>query len=139
MEKFEKQYLGLTSTDSHSETKVPSKWSTASQRYDLSLGDPDSGNEGDKSLGESENQNDLEVVRSLSPSSRRWLRPRLPTFAPGVGVMNTDFGNTSAVLSSFVVTIFVLGYAVGPLVLSPPCEIYSRPVLAAANFFFVFW
>ncbi|KAH0605650.1 uncharacterized protein H6S33_004872 [Morchella sextelata] len=61
-------------------------------------------------------------------------------FAPGVGFMNKEFGNTSTILSSFVVSVFVLGYAVGPLLLSPLSEIYGRgPVLNYANAFFVVW
>ncbi|RPA93466.1 synaptic vesicle transporter [Choiromyces venosus 120613-1] len=61
-------------------------------------------------------------------------------FAPGVGFMNEEFGNHSITLSSFVVSIFILGFALGPLVLSPLSEIYGRaPVLDAANFWFVVW
>jgi MFS family permease len=55
-------------------------------------------------------------------------------FAPGVSIMDKDFHNTSTMLSSFVVSAFVLGWAVGPLVLSPLSEIYGRRrVLDAPN------
>jgi multidrug resistance protein len=61
-------------------------------------------------------------------------------FASGVSFMDKDFHNTSTILSSFSVSIFVLGYAVGPLFLSPISEIYGRRVvLTSANCFFVAW
>jgi multidrug resistance protein len=61
-------------------------------------------------------------------------------FAPGVPIMNRDFHNDSTELSSFVVSVFVLGWAVGPLFLSPLSEIYGRRrVLDAANACFVVW
>ncbi|OBT45420.1 hypothetical protein VE00_04573 [Pseudogymnoascus sp. WSF 3629] len=61
-------------------------------------------------------------------------------FAPGVSFMNKEFHNTSTILSAFCVSVFVLGYAVGPLLLSPLSEIYGRrPVLACANVTFVLW
>jgi multidrug resistance protein len=59
-------------------------------------------------------------------------------FAPGVSFMDKEFHNTSTILSAFCVSVFVLGYAVGPLLLSPLSEIYGRRhVLAYANFTFV--
>ena len=58
-------------------------------------------------------------------------------FAPGVSFMNKDFDNTSLILSSLTVSIFVLGYVVGPLILAPLSEIYGRRfVLTGANAFF---
>lgn len=61
-------------------------------------------------------------------------------FAPGVSFMDEDFGNTSEILSSFSVSVFVLGFAVGPLLLSPLSEIYGRrSVLTAGNIIFTVW
>ena len=40
-------------------------------------------------------------------------------FAPGVPVIMADFHNTSNTFATFVVSIFVLGFAAGPLVLAP--------------------
>jgi multidrug resistance protein len=81
-------------------------------------------------------------------------------FAPGVSFMDAEFHNTSTILSSFSVSIFVLGFVVrtdcfallnervleahilqiGPLFLSPLSEIYGRrPVLDYSNSFFVVW
>ena len=61
-------------------------------------------------------------------------------FAPGVSFMDEDFHNTSTLLSAMSVSIFVLGYAVGPLFLAPISEIYGRRyVLTVANIFFCCW
>lgn len=61
-------------------------------------------------------------------------------FAPGVIFMNREFNNTDSTISAFTVSIFVMGYAVGPLFLSPLSEIYGRrPVLAFSNAFFTVW
>ncbi len=58
-------------------------------------------------------------------------------FAPGITFVDTEFHNTSTILASLAVSIFVLGFALGPLVLSPLSEIYGRyPVLTTANVFF---
>jgi multidrug resistance protein len=61
-------------------------------------------------------------------------------FTPGVTFMDMDFHNTDATISAFTVSIFVMGFAVGPLFLSPLSEIYGRrPVLECANTFFCVW
>ena len=86
------------------------------------------------------------------PQSRKWLLLGLLSsitfisplasslFAPGISFMDQDFHNTNTIISALTVSIFVLGYAVGPLVLSPLSEIYGRrPVLTCANVFFCVW
>lgn len=61
-------------------------------------------------------------------------------FAPGVAFMDQTFHNSNEYTSAFAVSIYVLGYAFGPLVLAPLCEIYGRrPVLFGANAFFCVW
>ncbi|KAI9645639.1 hypothetical protein NHQ30_006381 [Ciborinia camelliae] len=61
-------------------------------------------------------------------------------FAPGVTFADEDFGNKSLILSSFTVSIFVLGYVVGPLILAPLSEIYGRRyVLTGGNIIFCLW
>ncbi|KAL3442846.1 MFS general substrate transporter [Aspergillus insuetus] len=94
---------------------------------------------------------DPENPRNFAPS-RKWLllgfvscitflSPLASSInAPGVPLMNQEFYNTSSILSSLVVSIFVLGFAVGPLVLYPLSEIYGRqPVLNTANVFLTAW
>jgi multidrug resistance protein len=70
--------------------------------------------------------------------------------------MNAEFHNTSSILSTLTVSIFILGFAVrdlisrafihpnilqvGPLILSPLSEIYGRrPVLNYSNAFLTVW
>ncbi|ORY15542.1 membrane transporter [Clohesyomyces aquaticus] len=58
-------------------------------------------------------------------------------FAPGVSFVSHEFHNTSEILGAFSVSVFVLGFAVGPLFLSPLSEIYGRRIiLNISNVFF---
>jgi|TARA_R110002003_G_scaffold28_6_gene1566 multidrug resistance protein len=58
-------------------------------------------------------------------------------FAPGIPFVNADFHNSSQLLGSFAVSVYILGFAVGPLFLSPLSEIYGRCiVLNCSNVFF---
>jgi hypothetical protein len=47
-------------------------------------------------------------------------------FAPGVPGLMREFHNTSSELGAFVVSIYVLGFAFGPIFLAPLSEIYGR-------------
>lgn len=47
-------------------------------------------------------------------------------FAPAVPELMKHFGSTNQVMNSFVVTIFLLGMAVGPLGFAPLSELYGR-------------
>ncbi|KAL0640682.1 hypothetical protein Q9L58_000353 [Maublancomyces gigas] len=61
-------------------------------------------------------------------------------FAPGVSFMNEEFDNHSTTISAFTVSVFVLGYSIGPLFLSPLSEIYGRAtILNYSNTFFAVW
>ncbi|TVY36138.1 Efflux pump [Lachnellula subtilissima] len=72
------------------------------------------------------------------PSSKRWTHIMLVSaanfltgiassmFAPGVPALMKEFNSTNSSLASFVVTIFVLGLATGPIVFAPLSEIYGR-------------
>ena len=46
--------------------------------------------------------------------------------APAMGQIMDDFHFTDELLSSFVVSVFVLGFAAGPLAIAPLSEIYGR-------------
>ncbi|KAK9311076.1 major facilitator superfamily domain-containing protein [Lipomyces starkeyi] len=50
-------------------------------------------------------------------------------FAPGVPSMMAEFGNANSTLASFVVSIYVLGFAIGPLVVGPLSEMYGRLIV----------
>ncbi|KAI9743782.1 MAG: hypothetical protein M1818_002516 [Claussenomyces sp. TS43310] len=50
-------------------------------------------------------------------------------FAPGVPQLMAEFGSTSQTLSAFVVSAYVLGFAIGPLLLAPLSELYGRLIV----------
>ena len=59
-------------------------------------------------------------------------------FAPGVPAAMKEFKNDNVELASFVVSVYVLGFAVGPMFLAPLSEIYGRlPVYYTCNVGFV--
>lgn len=59
-------------------------------------------------------------------------------FAPGVPQMMEDFHQNSPDLASFSVSIYILGYALGPLFIAPLSELYGRvPVYHVCTFFFM--
>lgn len=59
-------------------------------------------------------------------------------FAPGVPDLMVDFKSSNTELAAFVVSVYVLGFAVGPLVLAPLSEMYGRvPVYHVCNVCFV--
>jgi multidrug resistance protein len=60
--------------------------------------------------------------------------------APGVSLIMRDFHSTNQTIGSFVVSIYVLGYALGPLFIAPMSEVYGRmPVYHICNAQFVIW
>lgn len=50
-------------------------------------------------------------------------------FAPGVPQLMREFGSANELLAGFVVSVYVLGFAIGPLVLAPTSELYGRCVV----------
>lgn len=61
-------------------------------------------------------------------------------FAPGVPLLMQEFQSDSDQLASFTISVYVIGFCIGPLVLSPLSELYGRsPIMHASNvFFFIF-
>lgn len=58
--------------------------------------------------------------------------------APATGQIAQEFGITSTVLIAMSTSIFVVGYAFGPLLLGPLSEIYGRSrVLQLSNMFYL--
>ncbi|PBP18879.1 hypothetical protein BUE80_DR010404 [Diplocarpon rosae] len=49
--------------------------------------------------------------------------------APGVHLVMEDFDTRSGTFATFVVSIFVLGFACGPLLLAPLSELYGRVII----------
>lgn len=60
--------------------------------------------------------------------------------SPGISSLMVEFGETEQIVGSMTVSIYLLGYVIGPMFLAPLSEIYGRrPVLTAANLFFCCW
>ncbi|GLA46418.1 hypothetical protein AnigIFM63604_009891 [Aspergillus niger] len=98
-----------------------------------------------------DSQDDPSNPQNFSPK-RKWMLLALMSsftfisplassmFSPAISYVAADFGVTNETLLSFSVTIFLLGYTVGPLFLAPLSEIYGRRItLSVANWFFVVW
>ncbi|KAH4272564.1 hypothetical protein HBI04_102280 [Parastagonospora nodorum] len=47
-------------------------------------------------------------------------------FAPGVPQVLREFHETSNVIAAFVVSVYILGFAIGPLFIAPLSELYGR-------------
>ncbi|PNS17712.1 hypothetical protein CAC42_3107 [Sphaceloma murrayae] len=59
-------------------------------------------------------------------------------FAPAVPQLLAEFGVDSRLLSQFVVSVYVFGFAIGPLIVSPMSEVYGRyPVYLAGYVGFI--
>lgn len=55
-------------------------------------------------------------------------------FTPGVADILEEFGSDSTMMASFLVSIYVLGYVVGPFLIAPLSELYGRvPLYHACN------
>jgi multidrug resistance protein len=54
-------------------------------------------------------------------------------FAPGVPFLLKDFHESSELLATFVVSVYLLGYCVGPLFIAPLSEIYGRYWIYVVN------
>lgn len=57
------------------------------------------------------------------------LTPPPALFAPGVPQAMAEFSSTSLEIASFVVSVYILGFAAGPLLFAPLSEIYGRLML----------
>ena len=60
--------------------------------------------------------------------------------APSVPLILRDFQSSDETIGSLIVSIYILGYAIGPLFLAPLSEVYGRlPVYHICNSFFIVW
>ncbi|KAJ5523487.1 hypothetical protein N7513_013031 [Penicillium frequentans] len=86
------------------------------------------------------------------PSSKKWgllmlvsaitfISPLASSmFSPAVSYVAKDLHVSDETLLSFSVSIYLLGYAAGPLLIAPLSEIYGRRVvLSCGNWFFCAW
>ena len=59
-------------------------------------------------------------------------------FAPGVPEVLATFGTKSVSLATFVVSVYLLGFAAGPIVIAPLSELYGRvPIYHVCNVGFI--
>jgi MFS family permease len=49
--------------------------------------------------------------------------------APGVPLLLSDFNNKSTELQGFVVSVYIIGFIFGPLVVAPLSELYGRLII----------
>jgi len=66
------------------------------------------------------------MARALLTSSRPLASSM---FAPGIPDVMSEFHSTNTQLASFVVSVYVLGYAFGPLIIAPFSELYGRLIV----------
>jgi multidrug resistance protein len=98
-----------------------------------------------------DSQQDPDMPLNFS-SGRKWLITSLLStitfmtpfassiLAPALGSMQKDYGVTDTTLGAMPVSIYLLGYAIGPVVLSPLSEIYGRNlILISASAWFCIW
>ena len=75
----------------------------------------------------------ISIVTFLTPFASSMIAPATP-------LIMKEFHSTNHTVASFIVSIYVLGYALGPLFLAPCSEIWGRlPVYHVCNFTFVVW
>jgi len=81
----------------------------------------------------------LKIVTITVVSAITFVTPLASSmFAPGVPQLMEEFNSTSVELGSFVVSVYVLGFAVGPLLFAPLSEIYGRlPIYHFCNLGFL--
>lgn len=60
--------------------------------------------------------------------------------APGVPLIMREFKVTDGTIGSFIVSIYIVGYAIGPLLIAPMSEVYGRlPIYHICNVLFCVW
>ncbi|KAL7931570.1 major facilitator superfamily domain-containing protein [Trichoderma chlorosporum] len=98
-----------------------------------------------------DSENDADMPLNFS-RSRKWLITLLLSaitfmtpfassiLAPSLAALEKDYGVNDITLGAMPVSIFLLGYAIGPLFLSPLSEIYGRNlILISASAWFCIW
>ncbi|KAI3322812.1 MFS general substrate transporter [Xylariaceae sp. AK1471] len=81
----------------------------------------------------------LKVLNCGCVSFQTFISPLASSiFAPGVPLVLAEFHSTSLEIATFVVSVYLLGFAAGPLLIAPLSEIYGRvPIYHACNIGFV--
>lgn len=75
----------------------------------------------------------LSIISFITPFASSIL-------SPGISHVDLGFHNSNVMIASLMVSIYLLGYCLGPLLLAPLSEIYgTKIVLTSANVFFCCW
>lgn len=75
----------------------------------------------------------ISVLTFLTPLASSMVAPAVPS-------MMRDFRSTDTTIASFIVSIYILGYAVGPLFIAPLSEICGRLyIYHVCNISFIVW
>ncbi|KAL7944892.1 MFS general substrate transporter [Trichoderma barbatum] len=70
------------------------------------------------------------VLNSVLVSSLSFITPLASSmFAPGVPDLMQEFHSTSQELAAFCVSVYVLGFAAGPMLFAPLSELYGRSIV----------
>ncbi|KPM44580.1 hypothetical protein AK830_g1923 [Neonectria ditissima] len=70
------------------------------------------------------------VLNCVLVSSLTFVTPLASSmFAPGVPELMVEFGSRSTSLASFCVSVYVLGFAAGPMIFAPLSELYGRLII----------
>lgn len=97
-EPIETQDPSIVDWDSSSDPANPLNWSTGHKWFQIAV---------------------LSALTFLTPLASSM-------FAPGVPELMREFQTDSTLLATFVVSIYVLGFAFGPLLIAPLSELYGR-------------
>ncbi|KAL4899240.1 hypothetical protein BDW74DRAFT_189493 [Aspergillus multicolor] len=81
----------------------------------------------------------LKAAQMVLMAANTFITPLASSmFAPGIQHVMAEFHSTDTMLASFVVSVFILGYVVGPFVIAPLSELYGRvPLYHACNVLFL--
>ncbi|KAJ9650227.1 hypothetical protein H2198_010465 [Neophaeococcomyces mojaviensis] len=75
----------------------------------------------------------ISVLTFLTPLASSMVAPAIP-------LIMRDFKSTDETIGSFIVSIYILGYAIGPLAIAPLSEVYGRMIVYhVCNILFVVW
>ncbi|OWB57165.1 hypothetical protein B5S28_g3094 [[Candida] boidinii] len=99
----------LVTWDGHDDPEFPRNWSKKDKYVTTAL---------------------IAIYTFLSPMSSSML-------SPGMTKISEDFGITSAVVKSLVVSIFILAWAIFPLFSAPISEMYGRKVVLNVSIWFM--
>ncbi|KAJ4246599.1 hypothetical protein NW762_013541 [Fusarium torreyae] len=70
------------------------------------------------------------VLNCALVSSLTFITPLASSmFAPGVPQLMVEFNSQSSELASFCVSVYVLGFAAGPMIFAPLSELYGRQIV----------